>query len=390
MAEQVFTNARIVTPDAVVEGAVQIKGGVITDLSSSPSQAPGAIDCEGDYLLPGLVELHTDNLERHLTPRPGVDWPRRAALAAHDGEFVSVGVSTIVDALRVGTMRQEGLGNYAPAVAEAMHVLQNLDLLRADHYLHLRCEICSPKLVEEFDSVARPQNRDQDETAPTEPLLRLISLMDHTPGQRQFANVDKLRQYYQGKNGWSDERMEAFIIEAKALQEEWAEPNLAAMKARSDAGAYAVASHDDATESHVADSLRAGATIAEFPTTLEAARASQNSGLKVLMGAPNILRGLSHSGNVSAMELAQEGLVDILSSDYAPAALMLGAFKLAEETDYGLPKAIATVTETPAAAIGLKDRGAIRTGLRADLARVYRAERLCVTRAVWREGRRVM
>ena len=386
MAETILTNARIVTPEAVIEGSVQVKDGRIADVSPNRSAAPGAIDCEGDYLLPGLVELHTDNLERHLSPRPGVDWPRRAALAAHDGEFVSVGVSTVVDALRVGSMREEGLGNYAPAVVEAIHALQNLNLLRADHYLHLRCEICSPKLVEEFDSVAHPQGA----ATPHEPLLRLISLMDHTPGQRQFANIDKLRQYYQGKNGWSDERMEAFIIEAKVLQEEWAAPNLAALKARSDAGAYAVASHDDATEQHVADSLHAGAAIAEFPTTLEAARASQNAGLKVLMGAPNILRGLSHSGNVSAMDLAQDGLVDILSSDYAPAALMLGAFKLAEETDYGLPKAIATVTATPAAAIGLTDRGAIRPGLRADLARVYRAERLCVTRAVWREGKRVM
>lgn len=381
-AEIVLSNARLVLPDAVVEGSVAIRDGRIHDVSAGPSAAAGAHDCEGDYLIPGLVELHTDNLERHLQPRPGVDWPRRAALAAHDGEFVSVGVTTVYDALRVGSMREEEVGHYAPAVVEAIHALKRLGLLKADHYVHLRCEICSPRLVAEFDSV-------QQDGAP-DPLIGLISLMDHTPGQRQFADVSKLRQYYQGKHGWSDEKMAGFIVKSKELQKEWAEPNLAAMVARAETGGFAVASHDDATEAHVADSVKAGATIAEFPTTLVAAQAGRAAGLKNLMGAPNLLRGLSHSGNVSAMDLAAEGLVDILSSDYAPAALMLAAFKLAEETDYGLSRAIACVSETPARAVGLSDRGAIAPGQRADLVRVYRAERLCVARAVWSAGRRVM
>ena len=363
----------------MIEGCVRIVDGRIDDVSSTSSSAAGAVDCEGDFLIPGLVELHTDNLERHLQPRPGVEWPRRAALSAHDGEFVSVGVTTILDALRVGSMREEGIGNYAPQVAEAVRALARLGLLKADHYIHLRCEVCSPNLVDEFDSVSLDGRPD--------PLIRMISIMDHTPGQRQFADVSKLKEYYQGKHGWSDERMAAFMIEAKRLQEEWATPNLAALVGRAEAAAFAVASHDDATETHVEESVAAGASIAEFPTTLEAARASRSAGLKILMGAPNLLRGLSHSGNVSALDLAQEGLVDILSSDYAPSALMLAAFKLAEETDYGLPRAIACVTKTPAAAVGLEDRGAVVVGQRADLARVYRAERLCVTRAAWARGR---
>jgi alpha-D-ribose 1-methylphosphonate 5-triphosphate diphosphatase len=124
---------------------------------------------------------------------------------------------------------------------------------------------------------------------------------------------------------------------------------------------------------------------------MEAARASRAGGMKVIMGAPNVLRGQSHSGNVSAMAMAAEGLVDILSSDYAPASLMLAAFKLAEEAEpYDLPRAIATVTATPAAAVGLTDRGRIEPGLRADLARVFHVERLCVVRGLWREGVRVM
>jgi alpha-D-ribose 1-methylphosphonate 5-triphosphate diphosphatase len=152
-----------------------------------------------------------------------------------------------------------------------------------------------------------------------------------------------------------------------------------------------VASHDDATADHVAESRAVGATIAEFPTTMEAARASRQAGMTVLMGAPNLLRGFSHSGNVSAMDMAAEGLVDVLSSDYAPASLMLAAFKLAEDSDaYDLPRAIATVTLNPAEAVGLHDRGRIAVGARADLARVYHVERLNVVRSLWREGRRVM
>ncbi|MEM1419393.1 MAG: alpha-D-ribose 1-methylphosphonate 5-triphosphate diphosphatase [Pseudomonadota bacterium] len=377
MTEMVLTNARLVLSDIVIDGSIQIRDGRIADIASGRSTAPGALDCDGDYVIPGLVELHTDNLERHLQPRPGVEWPRRAAVAAHDGEFISVGVSTIFDALRVGTINVDGIGHYAPAVLEAEQALNDLGLLKADHYFHLRCEVSSSKLVEEFDSVG------------DDPRVRLISIMDHTPGQRQFANIDKLKQYYQGKHGWSDDRMAAFVVEAKKNQARWCPPNIAALKERAEKRNFAVASHDDATEDQVAESVAVGANIAEFPTTLEAARASRSAGLKILMGAPNLLRGFSHSGNVSAMDLAREGLVDVLSSDYAPASLMLAAFKLAEETDYGLPAAIGTVTRNPALAVDLKDRGALEVGLRADLARVYRAERLCVTRGVWREGERV-
>ncbi|MCI4663657.1 MAG: alpha-D-ribose 1-methylphosphonate 5-triphosphate diphosphatase [Neomegalonema sp.] len=381
-SETVLANARIVAPDEVFDGAVLIRDGVIEDVSRGPTNASGAHDCQGDYLLPGLVELHTDNLERHLQPRPGVEWPRRAAVAAHDGEFVSVGVTTLFDALRIGVMDADGIGDYAAGVIDALNRLRDTDLLKADHFLHLRCEICAPELLKEFDQIAAEQR------------IRLISLMDHTIGQRQFRREDKYREYYQGKKGMSDDALDAFIVRSREMQALYAEPHRAGLidrstQLRAERGAFAVASHDDADIAHVDESIEAGATIAEFPTTQEAARASRERGMAVMMGAPNLLRGFSHSGNVSALELASEGLVDILSSDYAPASLMLATFKLAEETDYGLPRAVSCVTRTPALSVGLSDRGAISPGLRADMAQVYRAERLCVTRAAWREGRRV-
>ncbi len=379
--ETVLANARIVTPDAVLRGAVLIRDGLIADVSEGPCAAPGAVDLDGDYLIPGLVELHTDNLERHLRPRPGVDWPRRAALAAHDGEFASVGATTVLDALRVGSIddRDSGLGDYAAGAAEAAAQLRALGLLRADHHIHIRCELCSPNLIAEYDRVGG------------DPRVRLISVMDHTPGQRQFARLEKYVEYYQGKKGFSDAEMAAFIETARRLQIAHERDNRTALAERARSRGLIVASHDDATADHVAESVEIGATIAEFPTTADAARASRAAGMQVLMGAPNLLRGGSHSGNVSALALAEAGLVDILSSDYAPASLMLAAFKLAEEVEaYDLPAAIACVTANPARAAGFADRGAVAPGLRADLARVYHVERLCVVRGLWREGARVL
>ena len=378
--ESILANAHVVTPERDFRGLVVLREGLIADIAEGSSVPRGAVDCEGDFLIPGLVELHTDNLERHLHPRPGVYWPRRAAVAAHDGEFASVGATTVLDALRLGVIDEDDdpLPQYAAEALEAIDQLRPLGLLRADHHIHLRCELNAPRLIEEFERIGH------------HPRVRLISLMDHTPGQRQFADISRYVQYYQTKKNLTDAAMEAFIAHARRMQIEHGGPNRAAL-ARLAKGHFAVASHDDATGEHVAESIGLGASIAEFPTTIEAARASHAAGLKVLMGAPNVLRGFSHSGNVSAMDMAAEGLVDILSSDYAPASLMLAAFKLAEEAEaYDLPRAIATVTANPADAVGLRDRGRIAPGYRADLARVYHVERLCVVRALWREGHRVM
>ncbi|PIY72877.1 MAG: phosphonate metabolism protein PhnM [Rhodobacterales bacterium CG_4_10_14_0_8_um_filter_70_9] len=381
--EMVIANARVVTAEQVFTGAVQIRDGLIADVSPGARTPPGAVDCEGDYLIPGLVELHTDNLERHLHPRPGVQWPRRAAVAAHDGEFASVGVTTLLDALRVGSEDGGHLGDYAAEAAQAIAELVALGLLRADHHLHIRCELTSPNLIAEYDRVG------------DDPRVRLISLMDHTPGQRQFTSLDAYAAYYTETRGYTAAQMAAFIAAAQAAQAAQVGPNRAALLARAAPRGFAIASHDDATPAQVAESVAAGARVAEFPTTIEAARAARAAGQRIVMGAPNLLRGGSHAGNVSAAALAREGLLDILSSDYAPASLMLAAFSLAEDgagwdQAWDLPRAIGCVTRAPALAAGFADRGAIAPGLRADLARVWHVERLCVVRSLWRAGARVL
>lgn len=376
----VLANARLVLAGEVVRGSLAVAGGRIAAIAEGGHVPAGAIDCEGAVLIPGLVELHTDNLEKHLRPRPGVHWPRAAAVLAHDGEIAAAGITTVFDAVRAGTLRTpvESFESvrYAREVADHILRLRAAGALRIDHFLHVRAEICSNTVLDELDEFAG------------ESLVRIVSIMDHTPGQRQFADERKYRQYYQGRHGLSDADMDAFVNYTKALTASLAEEHEAGVVARARALGAAIASHDDTTGDHVARSVALGVDLAEFPTTLEAARACRAAGIPVMMGAPNVLRGGSHSGNVAAIELAAEGLLDILSSDYAPSALLMGAMRLAEASG-DLPGAIATVTRTPARAAALADRGELAEGLRADLVMLREIDGLAVVTGVWSAGRKV-
>ncbi|HHU8797668.1 TPA: alpha-D-ribose 1-methylphosphonate 5-triphosphate diphosphatase, partial [Escherichia coli] len=221
--------------------------------------------------------------------------------------------------------------------------------------------------------------------------VTLVSLMDHSPGQRQFANREKYREYYQGKYSLTDVQMQQYEEEQLALAARWSQPNRETIAAMCRARHIALASHDDATHAHVAESHQLGSVIAEFPTTFEAAEASRKHGMNVLMGAPNIVRGGSHSGNVAASELAQLGLLDILSSDYYPASLLDAAFRVADDQSnrFTLPQAVKLVTKNPAQALNLQDRGVIGEGKRADLVLAHRKGNHIHIDHVWRQGKRV-
>lgn len=376
--ETVLTNARLVLTDEVVTGSIALSGGRIAAIDQGASALPGAIDCAGDLVMPGLVELHTDNLEKHMLPRPRAHWPAVPAVVAHDSQVIGAGITTVFDALSVGAVvdnevRIKRIGEMLDAIAAA----RADDLTKAEHLLHLRCEISYPHLQEALAGLI------------DKPGVRLISVMDHTPGQRQFTDERTYRDYYAAKFGLSPAEMDAFIVDRRRDQERHAAANRAhVVQAARDRG-LSLASHDDATAAHVAEAVADGMTLAEFPTTVESAAASHAEGLAVMMGAPNVVRGGSHSGNVSALELARRGTLDAISSDYAPAALLHAAFLLAEQVEaITLPRAVAMVTVTPARAAGLTDRGDLAVGQRADIIRV-RAASHPVLRGVWREGARV-
>ncbi len=380
MTETVFSNARIVTADRIVAGSVCLRDGRLTRIDDGNSAAPGAVDLDGDYLLPGLVELHTDNLEKHFAPRPGVRWPSRAAVMAHDAQIVAAGITTVFDAVALGEIftasgRVEGLNDMRSGLSQMVRARA----LKAEHRLHLRCELSFGGVLELFESMIN------------EPLVGLVSIMDHTPGQRQFIDVAKYRLYYTKKYNLSDSEFEAFLARRRADSEKYSAYHRREILNRLREHTVVLASHDDATLEHVAESAAAGMTIAEFPTTETAARASHENGLAVLMGAPNVVLGGSHSGNIAASDLAARRLLDILSSDYVPASLIQAPFQLAGlGVGIDLPDAIQLVSRNPARAMGLEDRGEIAIGKRADLIRVRVASGLPVVREVWREGLRIV
>jgi alpha-D-ribose 1-methylphosphonate 5-triphosphate diphosphatase len=374
----VFTNARIVTQDEVFLGAAVVEGGVIIAVEPRRASSRAGEDLEGDYLVPGVVELHIDVLERHAIPRPGVLWPPVPAVLAHDSQLVGAGITTVLDSLAIGYLVDTGQRPRDPRpLVEAIRAARHAGLLRADHYLHMRCEVSTELVVQDFTPFA------------DDPLVRLVSLMDHAPGQRQFVSVAKYREYNQGRFGLSDTQLDALIERRLEEQARYADEHRAAITALCRKHGLPVASHDDATAAHVDEAMQAGAAIAEFPTTLEAAEAAHGYGLAVLAGAPNLVRGHSHSGNVPAAELAARGWLDVLSSDYVPASVLLGAFLLHLQHGMTLPRAMATVSATPARRVGLDDRGAIAPGLRADLVRVRIHGDVVAVRGVWCRGERV-
>ncbi len=380
----VFKNARLVLPGEVVHGTLAVADGRLAGFDSGGSADPAAIDLEGDYLLPGLVEMHTDNFERHLMPRPKVHWAELPALLAHDAEVAAAGITTVFDALGVGEADTDSLrGSAWDRVLATIDTATAQDLLRADHHLHVRCELPAPNTIDLFKPFQE------------HPRLSLISLMDHTPGQRQWEDIEQARIYYTGKKGWSREKFERQVAHAAELQAQYAEPHRAYFVDYCRAHGIALASHDDTTEAHVRQAHGEGASMSEFPTTVAAARTAHELGLLTVMGGPNVVRGGSHSGNVAAAELARHGLLDILSSDYVPGSLLSGVMRLVDEELMTLPQAVATVTRNPARATGLHDRGEIAPGQRADLVQMRLVDlpggaRQAVVRAVWREGRRVI
>ncbi|MFN0302107.1 MAG: alpha-D-ribose 1-methylphosphonate 5-triphosphate diphosphatase [Burkholderiales bacterium] len=375
---QFLSNARIVLDDRILHGTVAIDNGRIVEITPDVHSRRDGVDFDGDYLAPGFVEIHTDNLERHLMPRPGTYWPALPALIAHDAEIAAAGITTVFDAIGVGDTDLEGLRGQNPdQLLGAFATARRRGVLRADHRLHIRCEVPAPNMWALFAPFA------------SERTVGLLSLMDHTPGQRQWTSIDPARRYYTGKKAWTNERFDQALADAPQLQARYAQPNRDRIVTHARKNGVVLASHDDTLPEHVKEARDAGARISEFPTTVVAAAEARLQGMSIVMGAPNVVRGGSHSGNVSAIELAQLGLLDVLSSDYVPAGLLHAAMRLTRDAGFGMPAAIATISRNPAMAVGLFDRGSIQPGMQADLVRFAVIEDQPIVRTVWRAGERI-
>jgi len=378
MSEIALTGCRIVTPEEVIAGSLLLRDGKIVAIDHGNISVPGAVDCGGDIVMPGMIELHTDNLDKHIAPRPKVHWPAESAVVAHDAQIATAGITTVFDSIAVGDIHQgsDRIRTLTDMVS-GLSACQEKQMLRVEHFLHLRCEICHGGLQTYLDQLG------------SAPSLKLLSLMDHTPGQRQFADLAQYETYYKNKYQLSDADLEAFIIRCRTDRAQHGDANRVAVIDLARNLGIKLASHDDATPAHADEAAEAGAVVAEFPTTFDAAEALRDHQIDILSGAPNVVRGKSHSGNVSAMALAERRLVDILSSDYVPASLLPAIFRLVDDLEYALPEAARLATANPAAAMGLDDRGRIEIGLRADVIRVTQRGSLPVVNMVWVQGARV-
>lgn len=354
-----ISGQRVLVDGVFRPATLLIENGIITEVLDSVHAGPGVIEAGMRWMIPGLIELHTDNHEKYFEPRPGVQWPHMNALLAHDAQLATAGITTVFDAIAIGY----GFGGVSAVreriAADSIRMLLDVrdqGVFRVDHSVHLRCECSCEGTDRYFEPWAGVDG------------IGLVSLMDHAPGQRQFVSVDKYREYNQKKYGYSDEVFEQMMTEHSAAAAAFSTPNREAIAALCRTHQIALASHDDATVDHVAESAALGCSLAEFPTTMAAGEASHRQGLHVMMGAPNVIRGGSHSGNVAARDFATAGLLDVLSSDYYPSALLPAAVKLTEdEIGMDMAEAIATVTRNPADAVGMHDRGRLAEGCRADV-----------------------
>src|ERR1700745_676982 len=244
-SETVIGNARVVLADRVIErGWVACVDGCIAEIGEGDAPR-GHEDAAGDLVMPGMIELHTDHLEAHYVPRPKVFWDPIAAVVSYDGQLATSGITTVLDSLRV--WREDGaedVDGRAGVLAKAITSARNDDILRADHFLHLRCEVPMPDVVEEAkELIDRPD-------------VRLMSLMDHTPGQRQFRDEVKLRDYYRGKSGgMTDAELDVLFARRFAYQQAYAAANMREIVALAHQYEIPLASHDDTTDENVADAI---------------------------------------------------------------------------------------------------------------------------------------
>ena len=374
----ILTNARLILEDEVVTGTVAFDESGIRSVDQGRSSLPEAIDAQGDYVAPGLVEMHTDNMEKHFMPRPKVFWPNGLAAAlVHDAQMAAAGVTTVYDAICAGTpfSAKDYRKDIFADVMDALRLGSAEGVFRIDHRIHMRCELTSPDLLKDIEPY-------QDDS-----LVQLVSLMDHTPGQRQWRDIAHLRTYALG-NGKTEAEFEEDVTVRQREGTANVGRNWSAVVEMFQARGIPIATHDDTTVEHVEAGIASGAVISEFPTTVEAAQAAKQRGLATIAGAPNVVRGGSHSGGVSVAELAEKDLLDGLSSDYVPASLLQAVLKLRDKHGITLPAAMAKVTWKVADILGLRDRGHLKSGLRADLVRFRALGATPVIGTVWSQGRR--
>ncbi|MDQ5768710.1 alpha-D-ribose 1-methylphosphonate 5-triphosphate diphosphatase [Thiothrix subterranea] len=368
-----LTNARIVLADCVLENAsLLLEDGVIAAVN--PETAPDARveNLSGKTLLPGMIDLHCDALEKEVEPRPNVHFPLDFACAQADKRNAAAGITTVFHALSFAN-EELGVRNnaFAASIARAVHDWMPHALV--DNRVHCRYEITDPTGFPVLLDLLEKQE------------AHLISFMDHTPGQGQFKDVAAYRDYIARTYQKSEAELDA-LLQRKQDEAAGAIDRIQTLVAAAHAQGIATASHDDDTPERVATMTALGVNISEFPINLATAQAACDKGMHTIFGAPNILRGKSQAGSMRAVDAIHAGVATCLCADYAPAALIVAVFKLVEDAVLTLPQAVQLVANNPAKAAGLHDRGEIAVGKRADLIAVSHLGALPQVADVWVQG----
>jgi len=361
-----LTNGRIVTTRRVLDDhdLIVVDERIRAIVPSAATRRPTTheervIDVRGAYVMPGLIDIHADYIEHMAAPRPTALMDFRFALREAERELVTHGITTMFHSLALYA-RDE----FAPSVVRTPDNTRRLIALidESHHVEHLIRHRCHARF--EIDNLARV-----DELAEyvRNGKIHLLSFMDHTPGQGQYRDLDVFRKTLKGYRYLSDEEVDRIVAESQARAKLDGDTIRALIELAKRNG-IAVASHDDDTVARV-DSVRGlGATISEFPITLDVARHARAVGMHAVAGAPNVLLGGSHSGNLSAAAAVVAGAVDVLCSDYFPAALLKAVFRLHDEHDVDLAAAVALATHNAACAVRIdREVGSLEPGKRADV-----------------------
>ncbi|MHB1374966.1 alpha-D-ribose 1-methylphosphonate 5-triphosphate diphosphatase [Thiobacillus sp.] len=371
-----LTGARVVLPDAVLEdAAVLIEDGVIAAIDPESGKGAQTLDLSGKTLIPGMIDLHCDALEKEVEPRPNVHFPLDFACAQADKRNAAAGVTTVFHALSFAN-EELGVRNnaFAASVARAVHAWNPHGLV--DNRVHCRYEVTDPTAPDILLELMAAGE------------MHLLSVMDHSPGQGQFKDIAAYRDYLARTYKKTEGELDA-LVENKLAQAEGAMARIRLLIDAAQAQGIRVASHDDDTPEKVETLHGLGVGISEFPINLESARAARERGMSTVFGAPNILRGKSQSGAMRALDAVKAGVADCLCADYHPATLIVAVFRLPELADITLADAVRLVSANPARAAGLADRGEIATGKRADLVAVAHINGLAQASGVFAAGKPV-
>lgn len=355
----------LVTPDTVLDGGVRIDGQQITDVGQIDADADTVIDAEGRLVLPGLIDLHGDDIEQHLQPRSGTCIDAAMALASADRANVAAGITTKFHAI---SFELDEEADRSPELAATMSdaVVDSTDLL-VDHRLHARCEVTQKRCVDAVFDVL--DNGDAD----------LVSVMSHIPGKGQFRDIEAFRAYYENANNRTAEEAEEIIEKRVSVPMATVRERVTRVLDRAHECGVVTASHDDENLRAVERLADLGVDITEYPLTLGTAKRASALGMTTAMGAPNLVRGESQWGNLATATGIDAGVVDVLVADYHPPSLLAAVFV---DTGEPLPERVKRASAGPADAVGVTERGRIQTGKRADLIVVDPEPTPTVTNAV--------